>query len=89
MTKQEKKEGKILLNILKDYHKHYTELPKVNRLHGRNCPEAVRKRQEEQKHYCAGAKFGLQLAIELVEVYLDGRLQRVLERMEYYGTTNE
>jgi len=77
MTKQEKKEGKVLLNILKNYHRHYTELPKVNR------SVAGNKYQEEQKHYCAGAKFGLQLAIELVEVYLNGRL--LLDRMEYYG----
>ena len=79
MTQQEKKEGRVLLNILKNYHRHYTELPKVNRsVTGNNY-------QEGQKHYCAGAKYGLQLAIELVEIYLNGRLQRVLERMEYYG----
>lgn len=83
MTKQEKKEGKVLLNILKDYHRHYTELPKFNRSKKGN------KNQEEQKHYCTGAKYGLQLAIELVEVFLQGRLQRVLERMEYYGEERE
>lgn len=79
MTKQEKKEGKVLLSLLKDYHRHYTELPKVNRSVTDN------KYQEGQKLYCAGAKFGLQLAIELVELFLNGRLQKALERVEYYG----
>lgn len=77
MTQQEKKEGKVLLNILKNYHRHYTA--KVNRFVTGN------KYQEGQKLYCAGAKFGLQLAFELVEVFLKGRLKKALERMEYYG----
>lgn len=82
MTKQEKKEGKVLLSLLNDYHKHYAELPKEKRI-------KENKYQEWHKHYCAGAKYGLQLAIELVEVFLKGRLQKVLERMEYYGEEEE
>lgn len=78
MTKQEKKEGRVLLSILKDYHRHYNELPK-------GCSIRDNHFQEIHKHYCSGAKYGLQLAIELVGVFLEGRLQRELERMEYYG----
>lgn len=78
MTKQEKKESKVLLSLLNDYHTHYAELLKEKRI-------KEDKYQEWRKHYCAGAKFGLQIAIELVELYLNGRLQRALERMEYYG----
>lgn len=78
MTKQEKKEGKVLLSLLKYYHKLYAELLKEKRI-------KENKYQEWRKHYCTGAKYGLKLAIELVEVFLNGRLQKVLERMEYYG----
>lgn len=78
MTKQEKKEGRVLLSLLNDYQKHYAELPKENRI-------KENKYQEWHKHYCTGAKYGLQLAIELVELFLNGRLQKALERMEYYG----
>ena len=81
MTQQEKKEGRVLLNLLNDYQKHYAELLKEKRI-------KENKYQEWHKHYCAGAKFGLQIAIELVEIYLNGRLQKVLERMEYYGKEN-
>lgn len=49
------------------------------------APNLFAKKQEEQKHYCEGARFGFQLAFELVEIYLNGRLQRVLDDMEYYG----
>lgn len=49
MTKQEKKEGKVLINLLKNYHRHFTELPKVNRLHGANCTKFVRKKTRRTK----------------------------------------
>lgn len=78
MTKQERKESRVLLNLLNDYEKHYAELLKEKRI-----KEDIY--QEWRKHYCAGAKFGLQIAIELVELFLKGRLQKVLEGEEYYG----
>lgn len=77
MTQQEKKEGRELLSLLNDYQMHYAELIKEKRIKDNMY-------QEWQKHYCAGAKFGLQLAIELVEIFLKGRLQKELERTEYY-----
>ncbi len=82
MTKQEKKEGRVLLSLLNDYQKHYAELPKEKRI-------KENKYQEWHKNYCTGAKYGLQLAIELVKVFLEGRLQKALERMEYYGEENK
>lgn len=72
MTQKEKLAGKELLKMLKEFEGHYDKLPKKNKI-------KESKYQEWHKHYCAGARFAMSLAVVLLQLFLDGRLEKAMK----------